>query len=320
MLPATRRKLRREISILFPFGLSVVVPRSVTAGVNGVLKVYGFIGDYTTISGHFGHSSSASPACNRFQAHSHPSRPTNTLTRILRLGTTVRTRWLDLSNPPTGEPVSETHLLPDRNPTVERPASAGGIRERARSLCRLDLNDPPTAVGGIRGGSGCGDAGWTLTMCEHQHERRMNCSVQRGLNRTSGTKRFTRNAVPGLKSWVKFRATFTASLRDKERERFSHNDRKPFSQSDCPIKVMPENRFVDRELQLTCCVPRYRIPQRLWTRSRRLSTQRLLDGLKIGTRVQHQKSGCFVRPNESAAPSRTQPHCRYSTPLLVSNG
>src|SRR5215471_10388387 len=102
ILPATRRKLRREICILFPFGLSVVVPRSLTAGVSGVLKVYGFIGNYTTISSDFGHSSIASTACNGFQARSHPGRPTNMLTSVLRLGNTVWRCWLDLNNPPVG--------------------------------------------------------------------------------------------------------------------------------------------------------------------------------------------------------------------------
>src|SRR5215472_7125755 len=102
MLLATRRKLRREISILIPFGLSVVVPRSLTAGVSGVRQVYGFIGNYTTISSDFGHSSIASTACNGFQARSHPGRPTNMPTSVLRLGNTARRCWLDLNNPPVG--------------------------------------------------------------------------------------------------------------------------------------------------------------------------------------------------------------------------
>jgi hypothetical protein len=366
MLPATRRKLRREISILIPFGLSVVVPRSLTAGVSGVRQVYGFIGNYTTNSGYFGHSSIVSSACNRFQAGSQRVQSINTLTSVLRSGTTVRRCWSDLNNPPSGEPVSQTRLLPVRNPTVGRrwivqfqpgtwrsatfvnppsgdggyfnssletwrsatsvippsgdggyfnssletwqprapvpatlipptavgclpkarsaecwrtlkgsldicaggiqeesvgfavgrlelndpPASAGGIRQRARSLCRLELNDPPTAVGGMRGGSGCGDAGWTLTKCEDHHERRLcswgfpgiarilralrgNCSVEHGLCSASRTRSFKSLAVPGLKSCSKFGAKFTASLSDED-----------------PKQVMLQNRFVERELQI----------------------------------------------------------------------
>jgi hypothetical protein len=44
-------------------------------------------------------------------------------------------------------------------------------------------------------------------------------SLKQGLSRASGTKSFTRNAVPGLKSWAKF----TASLRDEDREASSHS-------------------------------------------------------------------------------------------------
>jgi len=80
------------------------------------------------------------------------------------------------------------------------------------------------------------------------------------------------------------------------------------------------NRFAERDLQLTCYVARYKIPQRIWTRSRRLSPQRLLGGFKIVNARSKTNSGCLVRPNESAIPSRAQPHHRYPTPLLVSNG
>src|SRR5215471_10720389 len=59
------------------------------------------------------------------------------------------------------------------------------------------------------------------------------------------------------------------------------------------IKVMPQNRLVERELPLTCYVARYKIPQRLWTRSRRLSPQRLLDGFKIVNARSKTNSGCF---------------------------
>jgi hypothetical protein len=54
--------------------------------------------------------------------------------------------------------------------------------------------------------------------------RKQNWSAEHGLSRAYGTNSFTRNAVPGLKSWAKFRA----SLRDEDREPFSHSDRMNF--------------------------------------------------------------------------------------------
>src|SRR5215470_13873213 len=81
--------------------------------------------------------------------------------------------------------------------------------------------------------------------------------------------------------------------------------------SGLPKRVPARNRFGERELQLTCYVARYTIPQRIWTRSRRLSPQRLLGGFKISIRAQQLKSGCFVRPYDSAAPGRAQPQRRY---------
>ena len=46
------------------------------------------------------------------------------------------------------------------------------------------------------------------------HRGEQTTALTTGLSRASGTKAFTHNAIPGLKSWAKF----TASLRDEDRQ------------------------------------------------------------------------------------------------------
>src|SRR5215471_6372824 len=189
MLLATRRKLRREISILIPFGLSVVVPRSLTAGVSGVLKVYGFIGNYTTKSGNFGHSSIASTACNRFQAGAQRVQFVNTQTRLLRLGTTVRRCWLDLNNRPESRG-AECKRTSKRSPTFrwiqeDRVGFAAG---------RLELNDPPASAGGSSL-----DISPGLDAASGSHAASSASSTDTGrLSRRYATRNHSLSAIPGL--------------------------------------------------------------------------------------------------------------------------
>jgi len=49
------------------------------------------------------------------------------------------------------------------------------------------------------------------------HRGEQTTALTTGLSRASGTKAFTHNAIPGLKSWAKF----TASLRDQDRHTVS---------------------------------------------------------------------------------------------------
>ena len=53
--------------------------------------------------------------------------------------------------------------------------------------------------------------------------------IELGLSRASGTNSITYNVIPGLKSW----ATFTASLRDEDREPFSHSLQGPRKSLSC---------------------------------------------------------------------------------------
>jgi len=82
-------------------------------------------------------------------------------------------------------------------------SAVGGFRREVRGVrSRLDFN--PTAD--------CRD----FVKTKREGEQ---WALEQGLSRASGTKWFTGNAVPGLKSW----ASFKSSLRDEDREPFSNS-------------------------------------------------------------------------------------------------